>query len=539
MSTFRPQVGNGESGYNAIVDSFKFNQKGSFARVIMVNPLHEKLPRLVLVVSCTSNCFDSEWVRNQWKTIDVLWEENYGTSIGPIVGHASDGDSRRRQLMVQDYTSKVGLRYEIPWEGWSLSCEWLGENKIKGLHNQDFIHNSKKLINPLDSATKNLQLGADVCYLDHLGQVYQKFALDQHDLRKEDIQCTDRQNWASAQRICAKKARTCLHDLRSGRDAHQERTLGTELYLEICANYIDIFLSVSLSLRERLVLASKVSFFFRIWKLWFKYGDHGAEGNTKTPTLQECFVSNQCYLDVQLSCHFAVLLIRYFRDSFSHLPVPFHLTGSDSYEIFFSKVGGMQGMEQAYDFQELVVCANTVNWLAAIEYGHNGLKFDRAHNKQRNIWAKLHPLEAGQSPANLADYSAIAIDQDIVAALKEGLKAAQTQLKVLNMAPSTYARTKTWFLEPWLVEKIDPKHWAYVPVAQLVSGEDGDAQVLRESMNVQMDEEIEEGEDEINNNEDFELSSSRTDNLRVAEEECWDAISQMLDSAEPNIPVST
>ena len=29
----------------------------------------------------------------------------------------------------------------------------------------------------------------------------------------------------------------------------------------------------------------------------------------------------------------------------------------------------MQGMERAYDFQELVGCANTVNHLAAIEYG--------------------------------------------------------------------------------------------------------------------------------------------------------------------------
>ena len=76
--------------------------------------------------------------------------------------------------MVKDYCSKVGLRYEIPWEGWALSCEWLGENKISGLHDQDFIHNGKKLINPLDSPVKNLQLGADVCYLDHLGMVYQK-----------------------------------------------------------------------------------------------------------------------------------------------------------------------------------------------------------------------------------------------------------------------------------------------------------------------------------------------------------------------------
>ena len=52
-------------------------------------------------------------------------------------------------------------------------------------------------------------------------------------------------------------------------------------------------------------------------------------------------------------------------------------------------------MERAYDFQELMDCANTVNQLAAIEYGPNGLQFGRAYNKQRNIWAELHPLECG------------------------------------------------------------------------------------------------------------------------------------------------
>ena len=71
--------------------------------------------------------------------------------------------------MIQDYTSKSITRYEVPWEGWLLSTELLGENNVIGLHDQDLIHNGKKLINPLDSAVKSLQLGADVCLLDHLG----------------------------------------------------------------------------------------------------------------------------------------------------------------------------------------------------------------------------------------------------------------------------------------------------------------------------------------------------------------------------------
>jgi len=41
-----------------------------------------------------------------------------------------------------------------------------------GLHDQDFIHNGKKLINPMDSPVRTPQLGADVVTLTHLGLVY-------------------------------------------------------------------------------------------------------------------------------------------------------------------------------------------------------------------------------------------------------------------------------------------------------------------------------------------------------------------------------
>jgi hypothetical protein len=310
VACFKPEVGDGQVGYNNVTDAFRNDKIGSFARVIVVNPLHDKLPRPVLVVSCTCNCFDSSWVRSQWRTIDALWKDNCLEDVGPIIGHASDGDSRRRQLMLQDYTNKDGARYAIPWEGWMLSASVTENGMVVGMHDQDYIHNGKKLINPLDSPVRVLQLGSDVCCLEHIGQVYQKFSFDDHGLKLKDIQRTDRQNWARAQRICAQKARNCLRELRVVRDNHQERTLGTETYLQICADYIDIFLSASLSLRDRIILAGKVSFFFRIWKLWIKHGDQSVGGNTKNLTAAESFVSNQCYLDVQLSCHFVVLLIR-------------------------------------------------------------------------------------------------------------------------------------------------------------------------------------------------------------------------------------
>lgn len=48
VSSYKVVVGDGELGYNKIVDAFRNDKIGGFVRVVMVSPLHEKLPRLVL-----------------------------------------------------------------------------------------------------------------------------------------------------------------------------------------------------------------------------------------------------------------------------------------------------------------------------------------------------------------------------------------------------------------------------------------------------------------------------------------------------------
>ena len=53
--------------------------------------------------------------------------------------------------MLEDYTSKVGSTYEVSWEGFILFALLVDTMSVYGLHDQDFIHNGKKLINPLDS----------------------------------------------------------------------------------------------------------------------------------------------------------------------------------------------------------------------------------------------------------------------------------------------------------------------------------------------------------------------------------------------------
>jgi hypothetical protein len=110
--------------------------------------------------------------------------------------------------------------------------------------------------------------------------------------------------------------------------------------------------------------------------------------------------------------------------------------------MFFSKIGGMVGMECAYDFLKLVNCTNALDHVHAIDYGGNGFKFGKVHNKMENVWVVLHPLQEGESIANLAYYNLIMLDDDVIQALIDKFKNVQNMLTTLNMKGSpTYMRS--------------------------------------------------------------------------------------------------
>ena len=118
----------------------------------------------------------------------------------------------------------------MDWPGWVFTATLDFDGNATGLYDQDFIHNGKKLINPMDSLVRTPQLGCDVVTLTYLGLIYNKFMCDQHGLKLEDTNRKDRQNWASVQRICQKRARDCLALLRLSKEVHQEQMLGMEYY---------------------------------------------------------------------------------------------------------------------------------------------------------------------------------------------------------------------------------------------------------------------------------------------------------------------
>jgi hypothetical protein len=122
----------------------------------------------------------------------------------------------------------------------------------------------KKLVNPLNLPSRHLILGNENATLNYIYLVYHSFFSDRHGLHEGDIKHEDRQNWTAAQRLASRKVQLCLHQLQQNPNHRKERTKGTELYLQITASYVDIFLSSHISLFERVKASSKILFFFRL-----------------------------------------------------------------------------------------------------------------------------------------------------------------------------------------------------------------------------------------------------------------------------------
>jgi hypothetical protein len=54
--------------------------------------------------------------------------------------------------------------FEIERLGWLMFARLNEAQDAWGLHDHDYIHNGKKLINPLDSPMRSLQLGVETCF---------------------------------------------------------------------------------------------------------------------------------------------------------------------------------------------------------------------------------------------------------------------------------------------------------------------------------------------------------------------------------------
>ena len=410
LDSFTVVVGNGVQGYNTIVNAFNECKIAPFARAIILNALHPKLPRIPVLVMPTCNKFDHQFVFRQWQTVERLYEQELQEIVGPLIGNSSGGDSRRRKVMLQLATNNIGSRFRpVPRElGFVLSCrkvEMENGYVIKDSCDQDYIHNHKKLLNPLDHASRVLMLGNFMVHMNHLQLVYEMFPIPEHGLGVNDIQRKDRQNWRSAQKLTFPKVRNCLQMLMEGRVegyARNPTLLGTKIYLHVVWLYVEIFCSSVASLRRRITYAATVTHFLAIW--------HNYIHRNERLSVKENFISRETYQDVLISCHFAVILICYMRDNFREQECCLELSGSDVLEDFWSKNGQWVGNHHNYCFGNLRRNTSHMIRLEEIRINPDAPDFAKPHPKQESIWHRQY--EDGYEKVSLRDYPVVGSEVD-------------------------------------------------------------------------------------------------------------------------------
>ena len=199
MTNIAIKVGDGEHGYQQIVNAFTNYRIGNYARVVMINPVHPNLPKIPIFNMTSCNSFDAGIVQSQAFLNEQYYNEHLKDILGPLIGFASDGDSRRRKMFLAVSTSNEGERFQpIPSDyGFIFTAKKKvieDSYTISGLCDQDFIHNHKKLVNHLDRKARNLRMGNYSVHLNHIREVYEKYPSESHGITKSDIDRDDRQN---------------------------------------------------------------------------------------------------------------------------------------------------------------------------------------------------------------------------------------------------------------------------------------------------------------------------------------------------------
>eukprot|EP00112_Aurelia_sp_Birch-Aquarium-sp1_P001683 Seg1182.1 transcript_id=Seg1182.1/GoldUCD/mRNA.D3Y31 product="hypothetical protein" protein_id=Seg1182.1/GoldUCD/D3Y31 len=456
------KVGADPDAYQRIEKACSNLKKGSYLRVIMINPLHKRIPKLVIFISITCNMFDHRDVKEQWNECKSLYAFHLEEILGPVVGNSSDGDSRRRKLMMSSGNGKefqpINKEDGFLYAASVSDVHHNDEVHYCNLSDQDAIHNHKKLINPLEHPSRVLRVGKYMVHSSHLQIVRNNFPLlrdyEKHRLRENDVTHRDRQNWESAQRISAYCVQDCLSLLVNGSNdlPPQPNLLGTKIYLEITAKYVDIFFSPALTNENRVRYASCVANFLSLW--------HNYISGVKDLTLKENFITRESFTDIVISCHFIILLMCEFRDHFPDQPLDLSLTGSQCLEDLFSEMVSWNMNKHTFSGMEALRTLRSIATMQKIKAAPDAPHYSRS-SKQEDIWYMQY-LKVPYINPTLNEFPD---DIRMEELWKQGLQDAQEMAWKVGIAPSEYKDNESTSIS----SQQDLPSWFAKPLAQRLS----------------------------------------------------------------------
>ena len=333
----------------------------------------------------TWNKFNSLLVEDQLEEMLSACRNNFKGIIS-VIGHASDGYSRKRKVQLDTLTSTSKCSFQpiprkLDFHLCAIKEDVLGGGyQVSKIGNQDMIHCHKKLINYLDLTSITLMLGKYMIHMNHIMLLEERQSVFDHGLSKSHIHRNDCQNWCICQDVSFTRVADCLEKVMHGSDGHTRDTsvLGTMVYLRSLHYYVDIFHSPLLTLADRVRNASSVLTFLGIWKKFIE----------KSPQLniKENLLTREAYSDTLVSCHAAASYICSMRDNLPRLPCYLLQMGSDCCEKYFSRNGQWSGNHHTHDFATMFNNLNHMIRIEQIEVDNNSPEVLRNLRKQENVW---------------------------------------------------------------------------------------------------------------------------------------------------------
>ncbi|KAL0100980.1 hypothetical protein PUN28_019401 [Cardiocondyla obscurior] len=270
------------------------NVKLHMQYVIMAQSLSCNVPAYCLSLFSTDNKFNAKNVLDRWTYL-----KKEAKKFGIIIaGFSSDGDTRLLKAMrLNNYlpieSNQVSLHNKT-WPWFQINM-----NNVEECYIQDTTHIITKMRTRFLKEGIMLQMGNHLATVEHLHYLVKTVLKDKHLLTSWDLKGEDKINFSAGEKMCSSLVTNYLKQI--------PNTNGTITYLTIMNYIILSFLDESTPLRARIYYLWYVVFFLRIWRAWIK--------RNKQYTLKDSFLTNNCYLCIELNAHNLIKLITKFKDS--------------------------------------------------------------------------------------------------------------------------------------------------------------------------------------------------------------------------------
>jgi len=463
---FKVPVGSGVAGYERMVNAYQFYKRAKYLRVMMVNPLHPKVPCVAMSLQCTCNQFTAADVSDQWDRVEALWDKHLRPVLGPLWGFGSDGDARRFSIQKSRMLSTNGPRFRCSWRGFVYSARVKPNGDLCDIMSQDSFHDSKKMSSAMAVASRDLAMGTRLATQYHIELVGDPslFRPSDHGLHRRDIVRKDPMSMKTIERTLARKVDGCLESLAESMKQKEgglrnllspettarfadkewppEDTLGTRTWLGVIRTFLRIFFSTKDSLEKRYENCAFVVSFLRLKRQWI-HADDSYE-------LKHHAESAQCFDHVVLQCESAALKIEAFREFFATQPCFLARSGSDCCETFFSKLGGFGAIQlnrRNFNCDDALETACDLLKLVLYEFDPECPMIVKKANDSLELIMKELEENNDVPDADLTDYPSKA---QCVSAGDRGLVRAQELAATLGM-DNRKPRPK-WWTEPWMNE---------------------------------------------------------------------------------------